>query len=220
MALLQTGQVFLRTPRGQGFKKIATRLIRWGMKINLVQLEEAYFRTRVISPSLYRAIIRLLEIFAEHLGLIANQIVLRQTNGDSLIVRRAKDYVAHHQSEPIGLAELCLTLSVSTSHFCRTFKQTTGLTFVEYLNRIRIENVKSLLHKSDLRVSEIAYEVGFQSIPHFNRVFRKLVGYSPTVFRSRLAMFDPARFTLGSTKDSPLVEQPHTLNGRSASASL
>jgi AraC-like DNA-binding protein/ligand-binding sensor protein len=205
MAFLQTGQVFLRTPSGQRFKKIATQLIRWGMKNNLTRLEKAYFRTRVISPGLYRGVVRLLEIFAEHLGLIANQIVLRQTSGDSLIVRRAKDYVARHQSDPISLAEICRTLNVSTFHFCRTFKQTTGLTFVEYLSRVRIEKAKSLLHKSDLRVSEIAYEVGFQSITHFNRVFRKIVGYSPTVFRSRFAISESQRLTMGSTKDSPLI---------------
>lgn len=218
MAFLQTGQVFLRTPSRQRFKKIATRLTRWGMKINLTRLEKAYFRTRVISPGLYRGVVRLLEIFAEHLGLIANQIVLRQTNGDSLIVRRAKDYIAGHQSDPISLAKICRTLNVSTFHFCRTFKQTTGLTFVEYLSRVRIEKAKSLLHKSDLRVSEIAYEVGFQSITHFNRVFRKIVGYSPTVFRSRFAISESQRLTMGSTKDSPLVRQPHTFNGRSGSA--
>jgi AraC-like DNA-binding protein len=126
--------------------------------------------------------------------------VLQQGNGDSPIVKRAKDYVVCHQSDPIRLAEVCRTLNVSTFHFCRTFKQTTGLTFVEYLNRVRIENAKGLLHKSDLRISEIAYEVGFQSITHFNRVFRKLAGHSPTMFRSRLAKSDSERLTLASTE--------------------
>jgi AraC-like DNA-binding protein len=163
------------------------------MKINLARLENAYSRSRVVSPSLYRAIVRLLEIFAEHIGLIAHQIMLHRANGDSLITRRAKDYVAHHQSGPIKLAQIARSLNISAFHFCRTFKQSTGLTFVEYLSRVRVEKAKSLLHQSDLRVSEIAYEVGFQSITHFNRVFRKLVGCSPTVFRSRLAISDAER---------------------------
>jgi AraC-like DNA-binding protein/ligand-binding sensor protein len=217
MAFLQTGQVFLRTPSGQRFKKIATQLLRCGMKINLTRLEKAYFHTRVISPSQYRAIVRLLEIFAEHLGLAANQIVLRQTNGDSLIVRRAKDYVARHQSDPISLSEICRTLNVSTFHFCRTFKRTTGLTFVEYLSRVRIEKAKSLLYKSDLRVGEIAYEVGFQSITDFNRVFRKLVGYSPTVFRSRLNDIRVTAIDFGLAERFSARKQPHTLNRRSGS---
>jgi AraC-like DNA-binding protein/ligand-binding sensor protein len=202
IAFLETGQVFLRTPSTQRFKKIATQLIRWGMKINLARLENAYFHSRVVSPGLYRAIVRLLEIFAEHLGLIANEIALQQDNGDSLLIRRAKDYVASHQSDPIKLGQIARALNISTFHFCRTFKETTGLTFVEYLSRVRIEKAKVLLHKNDLRVSEIAYEIGFQSITHFNRIFRKLVGHSPTEYRSRLATPNPERCALGETKNS------------------
>jgi AraC-like DNA-binding protein/ligand-binding sensor protein len=187
IAFLQTGQVFLRTPSAKRFKKIATQLISWGMKVNLARLENAYFHSRVVSPGLYRAIVRLLEIFAEHLALIANRIALQQANVDSPIVGRAKDYLASHQSEPIKLEQIARALNISKFHFCRVFKQTTDLTFVEYLNRVRIEKAKILLHNNNLRVSEIAYDVGFQTITHFNRIFRKLVGHSPTEFRSRLA---------------------------------
>ena len=185
IAFLQTGQVFLRTPSAQRFKKIATQLIGWGMKINLARLENAYFHARVVSPGLYRAIVRLLEIFAEHLGLIANEITLQQGNGDSLMIRRAKDYVASHQSDPIKLGQIARALNISTFHFCRKFKRETGVTFVDYLNRIRVERAKILLHNRSLSVSEIAYEVGFQSLTHFNRTFRKLVCSSPTEYRSR-----------------------------------
>jgi AraC-like DNA-binding protein/ligand-binding sensor protein len=187
IAFLQTGPVFLRAPSANRFKKIATRLISWGIKVNLARLETAYLHSRVVSPSLYHGAVRLLEIFAEHLALIANQIALQQANVDSPIVGRAKDYVASHQSEPIKLEQIARALNVSTFHFCRMFKQTTGLTFTDYLSRVRIEKAKILLYNNRLRVSEIAYEVGFQTITHFNRIFRKLVGYSPTEYRSRLA---------------------------------
>jgi AraC-like DNA-binding protein/ligand-binding sensor protein len=187
IAFLQTGQVFLRTPSAKRFQKIASQLIRWGVKVNLLRLQVAYFRSRVVSPSLYQATVRLLEFFAEHLALIANQVVLQQRNRDSPMIERAKDYVAIHQSDPIKLEQVARALNVSTFYFCRRFKQTTGLTFVEYLNRVRIEKAKVLLHNNNLRVSEIAYEAGFQTIAHFNRIFRKLVGHSPTEFRSTLA---------------------------------
>ena len=48
--------------------------------------------------------------------------------------------------------------------------------FTEFLSRTRVESAKKLLLRPNLRISEIAYEVGFQSLTHFNRVFRKLVG--------------------------------------------
>ena len=129
---------------------------------------------------------RLLEIFAEHLSLIANKIALQQCNQDSLIIRRAKDYIASHQFDPIKLEEIARFLDVSTFHFCRQFKQSTGLTFVQYLNRSRIERAKLLLNNKNMRVSEIARELGFRSPTHFNRVFRKLVGDSPTEYRFRV----------------------------------
>jgi AraC-like DNA-binding protein len=184
IAFLQTGQVFLRTPTARRFKKIATQLIGCGMKVNFARLENAYLHSRVVSPDQYHAIVRLLEIFAEHLALIANQIGLQQRRGDPRMITGAKDYVASHQSDPITLEEIARALNVSTFHFCRKFKQTTGLTFVEYLNRVRIEKAKILLHNKNLHITDIAYEVGFQSLTHFNRIFRKLVGHSPTQYRS------------------------------------
>jgi AraC-like DNA-binding protein/ligand-binding sensor protein len=187
IAFLRTGQVFLRTPKAERFQKITSQLMKWGMKINFARLKEAYFHSRVVSPSLYSAIVRFLEIFAEHLALVAHQLTLHERQGDSLMIRRAKDYVASHQSDPIKLEEIARAVNVSTFHFCRRFKQTTGLTFVQYLNRTRIEKAKILLHDNSLRISEIAYDIGFQTLAHFNRIFRKLVGCSPTEYRSRLA---------------------------------
>ena len=62
----------------------------------------------------------------------------------------------------------------------------TGMTFTDYLARVRIEKVKNLLLNPHKRVSEAAYEAGFQSLSQFNRVFRRIAGESPTTFRDRL----------------------------------
>jgi AraC-like DNA-binding protein len=75
---------------------------------------------------------------------------------------------------------------VSTFYFRKMFKKATGLTLTDYLGRVRVEKAKNLLLNPHLRVSEIAYTVGFQSLTHFNRVFRKLTGESPTDFREKL----------------------------------
>src|SRR6516162_11556232 len=89
IGILQTGQVFLGAPSARRFKKIATRVISSGMKLNLPRLEDAYFHSRAVSADQHRAIVRLLEIFAEHLSLIFNRIALHECNRDSGIVRRA-----------------------------------------------------------------------------------------------------------------------------------
>jgi YesN/AraC family two-component response regulator len=66
------------------------------------------------------------------------------------------------------------------------FKKATGLTFTDYLGRVRVERAKGLLLDPNRRISEVAYEVGFGSLTHFNRIFRKLVGESPTDYRERV----------------------------------
>jgi AraC-like DNA-binding protein len=61
-----------------------------------------------------------------------------------------------------------------------------GLNFTVYLSRVRLEKAKTLLLNPHLRISEIAFEVGFQSLTHFNRRFREILGQSPTDYRARL----------------------------------
>ena len=74
-------------------------------------------------------------------------------------------------------------MNASTFYFCKLFKGATGLTFTDYLARVRIEKAKALLLDRNRRVSEVAYDAGFQSLTHFNRIFRKIVGRSPTDYR-------------------------------------
>jgi AraC-like DNA-binding protein len=78
-------------------------------------------------------------------------------------------------------------VNTSIFYFCKMFKKATGLKFTDYVSRIRVEKAKNLLLNRNLRVSEIAYEVGFQSLTHFNRVFKKILGLSPTEYRGQLA---------------------------------
>ena len=60
------------------------------------------------------------------------------------------------------------------------------MSFTEFVSRTRIEKAKNFLLNENLRISEIAFAVGFQSLTHFNRVFKKIVGQSPTSYRDQL----------------------------------
>jgi len=75
---------------------------------------------------------------------------------------------------------------MSAFYFCKIFKKATGLTFTDYLARVRVEKVKNLLLNPHRRVSEAAYEAGFQSLSQFNRVFRRIAGESPSIYREKL----------------------------------
>ncbi len=87
---------------------------------------------------------------------------------------------------------------VSPFHFCKIFKRFTGLTFTEYVNRARVEKAKQLLIKPQSRVTEVAYDVGFQSLSQFNRSFRRVMDQSPTEFRSSMTPAEKRHMLAGS----------------------
>ena len=180
---LQTGQVALRKPNAVQFNKITQQLVDWGVTVDLTQLQDAYYHSRTLAPQQYTAMVKLLEIFATHISTLANEIVVQEDEAESPMIRRARAYIHANQADPIDLDQVAKAMHVSTFYFCKVFKKATGLTFTDYLSRVRVEKAKALLLNPHLRISEIAYDVGFQSLTHFNRMFRKIVGESPTHYR-------------------------------------
>jgi AraC-like DNA-binding protein len=105
---------------------------------------------------------------------------------------RARAFIADHRGEELTLPVVARAANMSPFYFCKIFKETTGLTFTAYLARVRIGDVKRRLLNSQVRVSEAGYAAGFQSLSQFNRVFRHLVGESPSGYRDRLHVAPPA----------------------------
>ena len=186
IAFLQTGQVLLHRPTKKEFKRMTRQLLEWGREIDLKRIEEAYFQTRVVSKRQYDSIIRLLAIFAQHLAALSNQLMVREEKAESPMIARARGYITDHQGDEISLKEVARAVNTSAFYFCKMFKQATGLTFTDYLARVRVEKVKSLLLNPHTRVSEAAFEAGFQSLSQFNRVFKKIEGLSPSDYREKL----------------------------------
>jgi AraC-like DNA-binding protein len=130
--------------------------------------------------------LRLLSIFGQHLSMLSNQLSTQAEHAEGAAVSCARDFTAKNQDRDLPLQEVAKAVNTSTFYFCKVFKKATGLTFTDYLSRVRIEKAKNLLLNPHLRISEVAYDVGFQSLTHFNRVFRKLTGQSPSAFRQAL----------------------------------
>ena len=185
IGFLMTGQIALEPRTGAGFEILSRSLSEWGLEAPLKQLEAAYYNSPVLSPAEYAGQIRLLEIFSQQLSTVGNQLLQQDALAEQPMIRRAKAYIAGHHGDPIGLEEIARAMHVSTFYFCKMFKKSTGLTFTGYLARVRVEKAKSLLLNPRLRISDIAYTAGFQSLTHFNRLFRRLTGESPTCFRHK-----------------------------------
>ncbi len=186
VAFLQTGQILLHTPSKAEFAKTTRQLLKFGAEVDMKKLEEAFFQTRVITKKQYESILRLLTIFAQHLSTLSNQLIVQEATAESPQVAKARVFIADHQTEELSLGQVAAAVNMSAFYFCKTFKKATGMTFTDYLARVRIEKVKNLLLNPHKRVSEAAYEAGFQSLSQFNRVFRRIAGESPTVYRERL----------------------------------
>jgi AraC-like DNA-binding protein/ligand-binding sensor protein len=208
IGFLQTGQVALSRLSQSRFQEIARQIIEWGSKIDLTEAKEAYFHSRVLSERQYTAMIRLLESFARHLSLIANQIAIQEDEQEPPLVRRARAYIAGHHADAVTLDQVANAMHVSTYYFCKMFKKATGLTFTDYLGRVRIEKAKNLLLNPHLRVSEIAYDIGFQSLTHFNRVFKQVAGESPTRYRRGTVTKGAFRATRAKGLDVALASRP------------
>ncbi len=186
VAFLQTGQVFLHTPTKKEFNIVSRQLLAWGTEVDLKRFEEAYFQTRVITKKQYESILRLLSIFAQHLASLSNQLMVKEETSEPPVITKARNYIADHQDDDLTLAQVAQSVNTSAFYFCKMFKKATGMTFTDYLARVRVEKVKNLLLNPHKRVSEAAFEAGFQSLSQFNRVFRKIAGESPSTFREKL----------------------------------
>lgn len=93
-------------------------------------------------------------------------------------------YVNENYSSKISIDDICRIAMMSSSYFSHIFKQITGKTFVEYVNDLRIHKAMEILEKSATTISDICFEVGFNDITHFNRVFKKEMGLSPRQYRN------------------------------------
>jgi YesN/AraC family two-component response regulator len=189
---LQTGQVFLKKPTKREFARTTRQLVEWGMKVNVKQLEEAYFHTRVLTRKQYNSMISLLTIFGQHLSIVCHQIFVEPQRAEPVAIMRARQFIHDHQVEDLSLGDVAKAVNTSTFYFCKLFKRATGLNFTEYLSQVRVEKAKSMLPNPNLRISEIAFEVGFQSLTHFNRVFKRITGQSPTGYRNKLPKLQAA----------------------------
>ena len=112
------------------------------------------------------------------------QAAQNRSRAEPVEIWKARNFIHEHSDEPVSLGKVARAANISANHLSEKFKQVTGVNFVEYVARTRFEKARALLHQRDLRVSEIAFAVGFQSLSQFNRVFKRLAGKSPSAYRA------------------------------------
>ncbi len=101
-------------------------------------------------------------------------------------LRKVQDYVTENLAEETSIERLAELVELSSSHFSHVFKETTGMTPLQFVTRERITRAQQMIRETSRSLIEIALEVGYTSPSHFAQVFRRVVGVTPTAFRNSL----------------------------------
>ena len=132
----------------------------------------------------------LTQLFAAHLVEKYTDVVAKTPNvrGGLPIrqLRKVEDYVTEHLAEEISVESLAELVELSSSHFAHVFKESTGMTPLQFVTRQRITHAQQLIRETQRSLIDVGLEVGYTSPSHFAQIFRRIVGVTPTEFRSSL----------------------------------
>jgi len=118
------------------------------------------------------------------LGLFAvNALLVRPENRLPDEISAAIKYMERSLDKQLTIDEIADYAGISSFHFCRLFKKYTGATLISYFNRLKIQKACAMIAGSNIKIKEIANELGYNDPYYFSRVFKKLTGYSPEYYR-------------------------------------
>jgi AraC-like DNA-binding protein len=107
-----------------------------------------------------------------------------RSRAEPVAIWKARKFIEAHSSEELSLTKVAKAVNMNANYLSENFKQVIGINFVEYVARARFKTACDLLRNDNLRISEIAFAAGFQSLSQFNRVFKRFSGKSPTAYRA------------------------------------
>jgi AraC-like DNA-binding protein/ligand-binding sensor protein len=176
----------IQNRRGRGQREgILTLLGNCGRhKLDLIT--RAYQSVPVIQRHRIQAACRLLEFFAQTLEEHIPGWLLCNSHDIPPAVAKAEEYIDQNLGQTIRLPTVARYAGVCVQHLCKLFRASTGLTFKQFLAWSRTEKAKALLHDASARVSDVAFECGFNSVSTFNRIFKRLVGKAPKAYQDEI----------------------------------
>lgn len=125
----------------------------------------------------------LIELFIKMFRLMENRGPKIQTAKNTETVNKAIQYMKHNFNQEVKLEDLAIQSFLSKNYFSRLFREVTGISFSDYLQRLRVDEACSLLRQTDMKVIDIAQQVGFNDIKFFYEVFKKITGKTPGDYR-------------------------------------
>ncbi|MBT3320388.1 MAG: response regulator [Clostridia bacterium] len=124
--------------------------------------------------------------FERMLAEVLDSVKETQSKKQVRVIELAKDYIEKHAASDLTLERISAELNISQTHFSRIFKSQVGVSFVDYLTQVRIDNAKELMKTTDMSFKQICFKVGFNDPNYFSKVFKKVVGITPGDYKSNL----------------------------------
>lgn len=116
-------------------------------------------------------------------GLVAQQGITTKRTVYVDKIKLALQYIQDNYKDEIMVSDLARLCHFSKAYFMNFFKQSVGMSCIEYLNQFRLRAASEMLRTTDTQISEVAFECGFRNLSNFNRQFRKCFNLTPRVFR-------------------------------------
>lgn len=117
---------------------------------------------------------------------IINVINSHKDKKISSVILKAREYIDENYKRDIALDDVCKEVNISPQYFSRLFKEETGENFIDYLTATRIQKAKEYLVKGQLNMKEICYQIGYGDPNYFSRIFKKVVGITPTEYKDSI----------------------------------
>lgn len=182
IALLQCGQVHDRAPSAAEWAEARKSLLSAG--IRTPGLRSLFQHNRVLTPDQQDDLLDLLALIADRLA-HSDQRELRTSPGQTqAALGRAMTYVETHLGERLAVQDIARAANLSTRTLMRLFRREVGTSVVDFILRRRVARARQLLQQDGRTCAEIAFECGFGSMQHFNRMFRRYENTSPTEWRA------------------------------------
>jgi len=101
------------------------------------------------------------------------------------IAQKAILYMKQNIEKPVRLNEIAEQFRLSVSHFCRLFKQRTRYAPMDYFIQLKMQYACQLIDHSNMQISEVSRELGYEDAFYFSRIFKKTIGMSPLVYKRK-----------------------------------
>ncbi|WP_370390411.1 AraC family transcriptional regulator [uncultured Winogradskyella sp.] len=186
------GDHFFKVPEMEGINNLFERAKRGilfgvktkqkiGPKIEKLNKKEGFKRILVLLEVLHA-----LSKSEDYVILNSDGFSFETEPQDSVKIDKVFKHVNANFQNHISLDEIADVVSMTVPAFCRYFKKVTGKTFTKLVNEYRVVHATKLLSESQLSITDISYECGFNNFSHFNKIFKEITGKSASKYRSEL----------------------------------